>query len=133
MGTTLAAALIYFGIVFGVGFVLGPIRVLLLEPRFGTLAAVAVEMPLLLIAMVIAARWVPRRLRVQDRAALAAMGGCALLLVLLADLAVGIGLRGLSMEQQLRQFSTPPGMLYAVSLAAFAAMPLLVNRARSGG
>jgi hypothetical protein len=133
MRTIIAAILIYFAIVFGVGFVLGPIRVLLLEPGLGTLGAVAVEMPLLLIAMVIAARWVPRRLNFQDRATLAAMGGGALLLVLLADFAVGIGLRGLSLEQQLWQFSTPPGMIYAASLATFAAMPLLLNRTRSGG
>jgi hypothetical protein len=113
--------------------VLGPIRVLLLEPRLGMLGAVAVEMPLLLIAMVIAAGWVPRQLGFQDSGTLAAMGGGALLLVLLADFIVGIGLRGLSFEQQVRQFSTPAGMAYAASLTAFAAMPLLVNRARSGG
>jgi hypothetical protein len=133
MGTAIAAIALYFAIVFGVGLALGPLRVLLLEPRLGALAAVAIEMPLLLIAMVVAARWVPRRLEFQDRATLAAMGGGALLLVFAADFAVGLGLRGLSLEQQLRQFSTPAGLLYAASLAAFAAMPLIVNRARGGG
>jgi hypothetical protein len=32
------AAILYFIIVFGVGFLLGPIRVFLLEPRVGALA-----------------------------------------------------------------------------------------------
>lgn len=130
MSTIIAAIALYFVIVFGVGFALGPIRVLLLEPRFGTSAAVAMEMPVLLTAMVMAARWVPRRLRFQDRTTLAAMGAGALLLVLIADFAVGIALRGLAADEQVRQFATPAGILYAASLVAFAAMPLLVNRAR---
>ena len=56
----LAAATLYFLIVFGVGFLLGPIRVFWLEPRIGPLAAVACETPFLLAATVIAARAAPR-------------------------------------------------------------------------
>jgi hypothetical protein len=37
------AMLFYFGLVFGVGFLLGPIRVLWLEPRFGPIIATACE------------------------------------------------------------------------------------------
>ncbi len=133
MGKTIAAIALYFGIVFGAGFVLGPIRVLWLGPWLGALASVAIEVPLLLIVMAIAARWVPRRLDFHDRATLAAMGGGALLLVILADFAVGTGLRGLSLEQQIRQFLTSAGLLYAAALGVFAAMPLLVNRAGRGG
>jgi hypothetical protein len=33
--TILKAAVVYFVLVFGTGFVLGPIRILLLVPRFG--------------------------------------------------------------------------------------------------
>ena len=46
-----AAVALYFAIVFGVGFLLGPIRVFLLEPRLGATLAVLLEAPLLLIAM----------------------------------------------------------------------------------
>lgn len=35
MTLVLKAALSYFGLVFGVGFILGPIRVLWLEPSLG--------------------------------------------------------------------------------------------------
>jgi len=133
MGKTIVTIALYFGIVFGAGFVLGPIRVLWLEPWLGALASVAIEVPLLLIVMAIAARWVPTRMGIGDRGTLTAMGAGALVLVLVADFVVGAGLRGLSFGQQIRQFSTPAGLLYAANLAAFAAMPLLVNRARRGG
>jgi len=39
------AILLYFGVVFGAGFLLGPIRVVWLEPRFGPIIATACEAP----------------------------------------------------------------------------------------
>ena len=62
------AAVLYFLLVFGVGFLLGPIRVLFLEPRLGPVAAVLCEAPLLLLAIYLAARWVPRLWRRDIRA-----------------------------------------------------------------
>lgn len=47
-------ASLYFLAVFAVGFVLGPIRVLLLEPRFGPVIAVLCEAPFLIAAFVVA-------------------------------------------------------------------------------
>lgn len=41
---TVLAAVLYFLIVFGVGFLLGPIRVWWLEPRFGNAAAVLLNL-----------------------------------------------------------------------------------------
>jgi hypothetical protein len=51
----LAAAVVYFLIVFGTGFLVGPVRVYV-EPRLGTTAAVLLEAPILLVAMAIGAR-----------------------------------------------------------------------------
>jgi hypothetical protein len=127
-----AAALLYFGIVFGVGLLLGPIRVLWLEPQVGPAIAVACETPFLLAAMLLAARRVPSALHLRRSfSALATMGIGALLLQQAADLVVGVGLRGLSPTEQLAQFATPAGRIYAAALIAFAAMPLLVNWRRS--
>jgi hypothetical protein len=124
-----AAAALYFAIVFGVGFILGPIRVLWLEPRIGPLLATACEAPFLLAAMVVAARWVPRVTRLEKGlASLVVMGLGALFLQQIADFAVGIGLRGLSASQQLGHFATPQGLIYALLLVAFAAIPFLLNR-----
>ena len=51
-----AAAALYFLIVFGAGFLLGPVRVFLLEPRFGEAVATLFEAPFILVVIVVAAR-----------------------------------------------------------------------------
>jgi hypothetical protein len=58
---SLKAAVIYFLFVFAVGWVLGPIRELWVVPRFGRTTGVLLEAPIMLIAMIISARWVIRR------------------------------------------------------------------------
>ena len=124
----LIAALLYFAIVFSVGFLLGPIRVLLLEPAVGSTVAVLCEAPLLLTAMILAARWLPKKLQLPMTAtALATMGIGALILQQLADLAVGLYVRELTSTQMLETYKTPVGAIYALLLAAFAAMPAVVN------
>jgi hypothetical protein len=128
MRIVMAAALYFVG-VFAVGFLLGPIRVLWLEPRLGTTIAVLCETPFLVAAMVAVARWVSNKLHVSGHiVARAAMGGVALVLQAVADGVVGIGLRGVTPAEQLAYFSTPAGLIYAAALLAFAAMPVLVNR-----
>jgi hypothetical protein len=128
-----AAAVLYFAVVFGVGFLLGPIRVLWLEPKLGPTGASLCEAPFLLLTMVVAARRVPDFVRLrQGWAPLALMGGGALVLQQLADFAVGISLRGLAPSEQLAHFSTAPGLIFAGLLVAFAAMPIVVNL-RAGG
>jgi hypothetical protein len=123
-----AAAALYFAIVFSVGFLLGPIRVLWLEPRVGPVLAALSEAPFLLAAMVVAARWVPRLVKLQQSPmSLALTGVGALVLQQLADFAVGIGLRGMSLSEQLGNFATGAGMVYAALLVGFAVMPLLLN------
>lgn len=128
-----AAAVIYFIIVFGVGFLLGPVRVLVLEPRIGRLAATLVETPFLIAAMVLAARWVPRRIQLNREArSLLAVGFGALALQQVADYLVGLKLRGMSAAEQLEKFTTPEGLLYAGLLLLFALMPLIANRKTAG-
>ena len=122
-----AATALYFGLVFGAGFLLGPIRVLLLEPHIGALWAVAIEVPLLLVVMVLAARWSVHKAALGDSLGpRAAMGAAALVLVLAADFSVGRSVRGLALADQLRHLLTPEGMVYAAALVLFAAMPVIV-------
>ena len=120
----IAAAAFYFLIVFGVGFLLGPVRVFWLEPRLGETIATLCEAPFLLIAIVLAARWLPRTLGLKANvASLAEMGIVALLFQQLADFAVGIVLRGSTPCQQFARLATPAGLIYVALLIAFAAMP----------
>ena len=122
----IAAGGIYFAIVFGAGLLLGPPRVMWLEPWLGQTLAVAVEAPILLFAMSLAARAAPRWAGLRGGwMTFLAVGFIAFLLQQIADLAVGFGLRGMTLGEQWAYFATPPGSIYAACLALFVLMPLL--------
>jgi hypothetical protein len=128
----LSAVALYFVVVFVAGFLLGSVRVFWLEPRMEKALAVLCETPFLLLAMVLAARWVTERFRMTaDRTSLVAIGVGALVLQQIIDLSLGAALRGLTLVEQLQNFETPAGAIYAVLLPLFAAMPLLVNGRRN--
>uniref|UniRef100_UPI001969E8F8 hypothetical protein n=1 Tax=Sandarakinorhabdus rubra TaxID=2672568 RepID=UPI001969E8F8 len=79
----------YFAGVFAVGFALGTIRTLWLAPAIGELAAVAVELPVMLAA----SWWWCRRLlarRPLDTAGRAVMGGTAFLWLMAAELGLSL-------------------------------------------
>jgi len=128
----LMAAALYFCMVFFVGALLGPLRVLWLEPWAGATIAVLCEAPLLILAMSFAANWAPAWARFEGGwLSFLAMGVLALALQQVADLAVGFGLRGMTFDTQLRYFETPPGWIYAFCLIVFAFMPLIAHARRS--
>jgi hypothetical protein len=56
------------------------------------------------------------------------MGAGALALQQIADIIVGLALRGMTLPEQYAQFITPQGLVYAALLIAFALMPVLVGR-----
>ena len=60
----LKAGLLYFAIVFGAGFVLGPIRIFWAVPCYGTRTAELMEASIMLVIVVAAARWVVQDLGV---------------------------------------------------------------------
>lgn len=122
------AMLFYFGLVFGVGFLLGPIRVLWLEPCFGPIIATACEAPFMLLAILVAARWVPRVLNIRrDSKTLVLIGVGSLVLLQIADFTIGFWLRGITPTEQFVQLLTGQGNIYAALLALFAIMPWAGN------
>lgn len=122
-------ASIYFVIVFGVGFALGPIRVLWLEPRLGVRLAELIEAPLMFLAIVIAGRWVGQHLR-DDYGASGrlAIGAVAAGLVLVSDLLVGVGLRGMSVVEVFTTRDPVSGSVYYALVALTAVAPWLLCR-----
>jgi hypothetical protein len=125
----LKAGLLYFALVFGAGFILGPIRILFVAPRFGTRMAELMETPIMIAVIIVAARWIVRRLALPpmltDRLG---MGCIALGLLLLAEFTLVLWLRGLSISEYLASRDPVSGTVYYVSLGVFAIMPLLVAR-----
>jgi hypothetical protein len=118
------AGVVYGLICLAAGALLGPLRVLLLEPRLGLFIARLLEAPALLIAMFFAARFVVSmfRLRVQYYALLA-VGLLAFCIVPAIDFFVGRIVRGVSIEEQISSFSSAPGIVYGVLLLALLVMP----------
>jgi len=128
----LRAAFLYFLLVFGAGFVLGPVRILWAVPRFGTRAAELMELPIMLVVTVAAARWVVRRLGVPATVpSRLAMGGTALALLLAAEFALVLPLRRLSFDEYLASRDPVSGTAYYVMLGLVAIAPRLV--AYTGG
>jgi len=131
----LAAGTLYFGAVFAAGFVLGPLRVLWLEPRLGEAAATAIELPFLAAAMMVAARivtaWLDRSAQGAAAGALICVGLVAVVLLNIADAGVGLLVRGYTPAALLVRLATPAGLLYLAAQALFAAMPVLVGRPRA--
>jgi hypothetical protein len=120
------AAAIYFGLVFGIGFLLGVIRVLVVVPLVGTRYAELLEAPLMLLAMTLAARWLVRRFcRRWPTDRLLTVGGLAVGLVLVADFAVGVGLRGMTPQQVLLDRDPIAGTVYYGLLLLYALMPAI--------
>lgn len=117
-----APGALYFAACFAAGAVLGPLRVLALEPRLGMAAAVALEAPVMLVVAALAARAVLRRWPVASPLAVGAVG-LALLLAAEALLAAAL--------DRPSPFDPPRWLADWIGLAlkiAFALMPALVAR-----
>ena len=125
----LKSGVLYFALVFGAGFVLGPIRILWAVPRFGTRAAELMEAPIMLGVIVVAAWWIVRRLGVPNTLPRRIGMGClALGPLLAAEFALVLRLRGLSFADYLADRDPVAGTVYCLLLGALAVMPLFVHR-----
>ncbi len=126
MPAALTAGVLYFAIVFSVGFALGTLRVTTLAPRLGELAAVAVEVPAMLVASWLASAWLVRGFRVpRTSIARLAMGGLALAVLIAAEWALGLVLFGRTAGEQLAAWTTPPGLVGLVAQLAFGLVPFV--------
>jgi type IV secretory pathway TrbD component len=125
----LKAGVFYFGLVFGVGFVLGTIRKLWVVPRVGTRKAELMETPIMLVVTIVAARSIILRLSVPMMwSARIEMGCIALVLMLIAEFGFVLWIRVLSIKEYFATRDPVSGTVYYVMLAVFAVMPLFVVR-----
>jgi hypothetical protein len=128
----LGAGLVYFALVFSTGFMQGSVRVPLLEPRLGKFFATLLEAPLMIMAIVVAAKSVTAWFELTGRkAALLFVGIWAVSLAAAADLCVGLFLRVMSFGEQVLLLLTPAGLTNLILLAVCATMPLFADLWRS--
>ncbi len=123
-------ALVYGAAVFAAGFALGTLRVLLVVPYLGELAAVALEVPVMLCLSWLVAGRVLRRWPLTGRRQRLAMGGLAFALLMLAETILGITLFGRTLSGVLAAMATPPGLVGLAGQIAFALVPALRGQAR---
>lgn len=120
--------LVYFAVVFGVGFLLGMIRVPLLVPRLGERIAELIELPFMVIAVFLSARWIVRRFDLRGRPVISlSIGIVAASLLLLVEFSVVLWIRGLTLSAFLANRDPIAGTFYFIAVAIFAAMPLIIS------
>ena len=133
-GRVLRAALVYFALTFGAGFVLGPFRILVLVPRLGARAAELIEIPVMIGITWLAARWVTQKFSVPpERAPRLSMGVMAGALLLIAEFTLVLRLRGLTLEEYFATRDPVSGTAYYAAVLLLMLMPLLVSRSSSRG
>ncbi|MCE5274528.1 MAG: hypothetical protein ABFD70_07330 [Syntrophaceae bacterium] len=124
----LKAGVLYFALVFGAGFILGPVRLFWLVPRVGTRMAELMETPIMIAVIFAAARWIVRRLGVPPTPhGRLGMGCTALSLILVAEFGLVLWLRGISIREYLATRDPVSGTVYYISLGVFAIMPLFMG------
>jgi hypothetical protein len=107
--------------------VLGALRVGLLVARVGTRTAELLELPLMVGVSFLAARWVTRRWRLEGRRPWIAVGALALLLLLAAEVALGVVLGGETPAEALLARDPVSGPAYYAALLCFAAFPAILG------
>lgn len=129
---TIKAGITYFALVFGAGFVLGMIRVPFLVPRLGERVAELVEMPFMLVAILLAARFIIRRFSLPANV-LARLGAgfVALGLLVAAEVLLAVALQDRTLGEYVASRDPVSGSVYLAMLALFAVMPLVLARATS--
>jgi hypothetical protein len=120
----LKPAILYFALVFGAGFILGPIRILLVTPRVGVRAAELMESPVMFMVIILASRWIVRRLpEFSSLLSRLAVGFTALALMLGSEVLLARLLQGISVREYIASRDSVLGTIYFALLVVFAILP----------
>ncbi|MEO7117109.1 MAG: hypothetical protein ABIZ18_14780 [Caldimonas sp.] len=122
----LRAALVYFSLVLGAGFLLGMVRVPFLVPRIGERWAELAEMPLMAVIIFLDAGYVLRKfpaIRMHGRALF--VGFLALAFAVGAELGLAVALQSRTLGEYLASRDRVSGSVYLAMLVVFALMPRL--------
>jgi vacuolar-type H+-ATPase subunit I/STV1 len=126
MSNAMRAGFLYFIIVFGIGFLLGTIRVLTLIPRLGELISTLVELPIILSAAWIVCGLLVVRLRVPPQwQSRLTMGVLAFALLMMAESGLAVWLFGRTIPEHLESYWLLPQAIGLAGQVIFALFPLL--------
>ncbi len=126
MTASLKAGFFYFVVLFGIGFLLGTIRVLILVPRFGETVAVAIEGPIILGASWLVCRTLIARFSITRRlSSRIVMGASAFVLLLVAEVILAVVGFGRTIVEHLAHYGSPAGLLGLAGQCLFALFPTI--------
>jgi hypothetical protein len=124
----LTAPFVYFVMVYACGIATGVVREFFITPRTGLTLALWIELPVMVGASFLAARFVVRRFGImnylQDRLNLGLLG---LALLVVAEEIMSLALRGISVFTIWAHFSVLAGIANFSGLLLFALMPILIG------
>ncbi|WP_120077118.1 hypothetical protein [Aurantiacibacter odishensis] len=123
------AGFVYFVTLFAAGFILGTLRVLLVVPQVGEVAAIAMELPVMLLIAWFACGWILSNFQLvrKPRDSLL-MGAIALILLLLAEAVLAVTLFGSSLLEYFQSYSETGPMLGLAAQILSAGFPLIRTR-----
>lgn len=117
----------YVAAVFAAGFVLGVLRTLVMVPLLGEMAAVLVELPVILAVAWLVCTRILRRWPLSPAAAVG-MGAIAFLLLMGAEASLSTLLAGRSLAQHLALYAQLPHQVGLAGQLAFAVIPWIQAR-----
>lgn len=124
---TLKAGFVYFTLVFGLGFLLGSIRVPFIVPRLGARKAELIETPFMLLGVVLAAQFIVTSFTIPHTILThLSVGLIALSLVLAAEFLTIMCLQKQTIGQYIKSRDAISGSVYVILLTIFALMPLIL-------
>lgn len=122
--TILRAAIAYWAFVFALGFALGTLRVLWGAQALGEFGFLSIEVPILLGASALAARWLLRRYEICHPGPAFGMGALAYALLISAEFALASGLSGLGAREWLAQSWSMPHLIGSLGQIGFGLIPV---------
>jgi len=129
MPNWVSAGVVYFAVIFALGFVLGTIRVFVTAPFIGDPWATLIELPVMLSASWWWSVRTIRRYQVpQTLAVRVSMGLLALTLLLSAEAALSVVAFGRDLAAHFAEYMRVGPMLGLLAQLAFAAFPVLQSR-----
>lgn len=127
--SALKAGCAYFASAFALGFALGTLRVLLVEPRLGALNAVLLETPFMLAASwLLCGFWIKRFLVGSGVAPRLGMGALAFALLIGAEMLLGRYGFGRAFHEILAAYGTAAGAAGLAAQILFGLFPLVQRR-----
>ena len=119
------AGIAYAATVFGIGFLLGTARVLLLAPRVGPTIAVLVETPVILAASwYVAAYWMQRLAVAAEIRTRIPVGVVAFTTLMVLEVALSVSLFHRAAGEYLAGLRSPAGAIGLAAQVCFATFPL---------